>query len=99
MGLGGWAFYIHGLHNGFSSSILSKRKSKRLYARIEKFNFKRSIFDRSLLANQLVTSRYIPSQRRYPSHQYVSAVVLARATTVNSHLEAYWLAVFSRPQH
>src|SRR5579862_4487484 len=79
------------------SSILTKRKSKRLHAGVEKINLECSVFYRPLLPDQLVQA--IPLNRAGSACIGIGAVVFPGRSTVEFDGETNWLAVFCGAQH
>src|ERR1700722_11191752 len=79
------------------SSILTKRKRKRLHARIEKINLECSIFHRPLLPNQLIQA--IPLNRAGSACVGVGTVITSGWCAIEFGRETNRFPIFCGTQH
>src|ERR1700722_17420366 len=90
-------FRIFGRTHVNLSSISSERERKRLHARVEKLNFERPVFDRSLLPEELIQPVLFSFARA--ALVRVDSMVRTRRGSIDLHAEAHCLAVLPWPQN
>src|ERR1700722_4565202 len=79
------------------SQISSKGGSKRLHSRIKKLNLKSSVFDCSLLPDQLIETVLL--HRAIPIRIRVHPVIFTRRRSIDLHPEANRFPALCRSQH
>src|ERR1700733_8592689 len=92
--LGFSEFFLFAESIASPSSLSSECEGKSLYARIEKFNFKRPIFHFALLPDQLIQPVLLHNARALLVG--VHAVILAGRGAIKPHAETHGLSIFPR---
>jgi len=74
--------------------LLTKREVKGVNARIEEFDFEGPVYDRTFLPDELIK----PGLPNFAGavRGSVNAAVFAGSNAIQSHDEAYWLAILRR---